>query len=272
MQAETLSGSLRLRRIYALILRQYYLVRGSSSKIIELFFWPLMNFIVWGYLSQYLMQTASTPLLAFGVLLAGGMFWEMLFRSQFAVVLGTLEELWSRNLAQLFIAPLRPMDYLIGMVLISLLRTTVIMLPCAIAVHYMFGFSLLTLGLPCLAFYFLQLMSGWWMGIMLSALLFRHGLTVEWMAWIVGFILLPLTGAYYPVSVLPVWLQPISWALPPTYVFEGMRSILQHGTFSTTLLWQSLGLNLLYLALACWGFTRAYAAARQHGSLLHGGE
>jgi ABC-2 type transport system permease protein len=260
------------RRIGALVLRQYYLLRGSLSKIVELFFWPMLNFIIWGYLSRYLNQQQSSPLLAFGVLLAGGMLWEMVIRSQFAAVLGTMEELWSRNLAQLFIAPIRPLEYAMGMVIVSLLRTTVIMVPCAVAVDMIFGFSLLDLGWQCVAFYAMQLMTGWWVGLFLSALLFRYGLAVEWMAWMAGFILLPFTGAYYPITVLPEWLQYFSALLPPTYVFEGMRLILNHQSFDGLLLVKSLILNLVYLGAACYAFVRAYESARDHGSLLHGGE
>jgi len=260
------------RRIGALILRQYYLLRSSHSKIIELFFWPMLNFIMWGYTSRYLYQQQITPLMAFGVLLAGGMLWEMLIRSQFAAVQGTMEELWSRNLAQLFIAPLRPTEYAIGMMIVSFLRTVIIFIPCTLMVYWMFDFSLLSLGWACAAFYAMQLMTGWWVGMLLSGMLFRHGLAVEWVAWMAGFILLPLTGAYYPVTVLPEWLQYIAWLLPPTYVFEGMRTILNHGEFSSLLLLKSFALNAVYLALSCLYFIRAYDGAREHGSLLHGGE
>ncbi len=264
--------ALSCRRIGALVLRQYYLLRGSISKIVELFFWTLLNFIIWGYLNQYLQQAQVTPLMAFGVLLAGGMLWEMVIRSQFAMMIGTMEELWSRNLAQLFIAPMRPMEYALGMIFISFLRTTVTMVPCAIVVDVLFGFNLLDLGWQCLAFYAMQLMTGWWVGMLLSAMLFRYGLAVEWMAWMAGFILLPFTGAYYPVTVLPEWLQYVSQLLPPTYVFEGMRQILNQHSFDAVLLWKSIALNVLYLALSCWLFVRAYNGARQHGTLLHGGE
>ncbi len=261
-----------LRRIYALVLRQYFVLRSSVSKIVELFFWPMLNFLIWGYLSQYLHQNQASPLLAFGVLLAGGMLWEMVIRSQFAAVLGTMEELWARNLAQLFIAPLRPLEYALAMILVSFLRTSVIMIPCAVVVDWMFGFSLWSLGWQCLAFYFMQLMTGWWLGLMLSAMLFRYGLAVEWMAWMAGFILLPFTGAYYPVTVLPQWLQPLAYILPPTYVFEGMRAILNQQVFDAALLWKSLALNVAYLALACFIFIRACEGARRHGTLLHSGE
>jgi ABC-2 type transport system permease protein len=198
--------------------------------------------------------------------------WEITFRSQYAIMLGTLEELWSRNMAQLFSTPLRPGEYLIGMVIFRFLRTTLIIALCALFVRVAFGFSVFDLGWALLAFYFLLLMTGWWTGIMLCGLLFRYGLTVEWMVWMAAFILQPLAGVFYPVTVLPVWLQPVSWMLPPTYAFEGMRAVLQQGVVRYDLLLASLALNLIYLALACWLFLRAFERARQHGSLLNGSE
>jgi ABC-2 type transport system permease protein len=262
----------RFHRVLALLLRQYYLLRGSLVRTVEMFFWPVINLLVWGFLSRYLTQQPSSPTMIFVSLLAGAILWEVLLRSQFAVMMGTLEEMWSRNLAQLFIAPLRANDFLIAMMASGFLRTFMILGLCGLLAWGMFDFAIFDLSWNLLAFYGILLMTGWWCGIILSGLLLRYGLAVEWLAWMSGFLLQPLTAVFYPVSVLPNWLQPVAWALPPTYAFEGMRAVMQHGVMPMELLWQGFGLNLLYLLFACWFFHRAFDGARKHATFLQSGE
>jgi ABC-2 type transport system permease protein len=260
------------RRIAGLIRRHYYLLLGSKARLVELFYWPILNLLTWGYLNKFMYQAQATPLLAFGALLGGALLWEVTIRSQIGVMFGTIEEMWSRNLMQLFVSPLTPIEFLAATTLISLIRTTLAMLPCMVMVMMVFDFSIFSLGWAFGAFYALQLMTGWWMGILMAATLLRFGLGVEWLIWMGTWLLAPFTGAYYPVAVLPEWLQHFSWLLPPTYVFEGMRAILNHQALDSALLIKGLLLNLLYLG-ASWGiFLYAFNATRRHGGLMHSGE
>ncbi|MEJ0062945.1 MAG: ABC transporter permease [Alphaproteobacteria bacterium] len=260
------------RRILGMVLRHYYLLRGSIPRLVEWFYWPMLNILMWGYLNKFLYLSRATPLLTFGILLGGAMLWEIVIRGQMGAMKVTFEEMWSRNLTQLFVSPLSPSEFLVSLVVISFLSTTVALIPCTIAASWVFGFSIFDLGWQLGAFYFMQLMTGWWMAALMAALLVRYGLGMEWIVWMSIWILAPITGCYYPVTVLPEWLQHISWLLPPTYIFEGMRQILNHQTFDAMLLLKSLGLNILYLAGSCGIFLYAFDAARRHGSLLQAGE
>lgn len=269
---ETANHSHSAGRIAAFVLRHYYLLRGSRSRLLGMIYWPAVNLVTWGYLNQYLFRHQASPVVGFGVLLAGALLWEMVQRSQVSVMFGTIEEMWARNLMQLFVSPLTLAEFLAGSVIVSFLFTSCAMLVCAVLVLTIFDFALFDLGWPFLAFYFMQLMTGWWVGMLLSAMLIRFGLGVEWLAWMAGVIIIPLAGAYYPVSVLPGWVQHISRLLPPTYIFEGMRQILQQQHFDSALLIKSFLLNLLYLAAAGAVFMIAFNSARRCGSLMQSGE
>jgi ABC-2 type transport system permease protein len=83
---------------------------------------------------------------------------------------------------------------------------------------------------------------------------------------------MPLTCVYYQVATLPVWLQHVSWALPPTYVFEGMRALVIDHEIRSDLMAQALGLNALYFAGAVMAFLQLLKSARRHGSLMQSGE
>lgn len=272
MSPEPANNGNSYRRIAGLIRRHYYLLLGSKARLVELFYWPILNLLTWGYLNKFMYQAQATPLLAFGALLGGALLWEVTIRSQIGVMFGTIEEMWSRNLMQLFVSPLTPIEFLAATTLISFIRTTLAMLPCMVMVLVVFDFSIFNLGWAFGAFYALQLMTGWWMGILMAATLLRFGLGVEWLIWMGTWLLAPFTGAYYPVTVLPEWLQHIAWLLPPTYVFEGMRAILNHQTLDSVLLIKGLVLNVLYLGAAWSIFLYAFNATRRHGGLMHSGE
>jgi ABC-2 type transport system permease protein len=146
------------------------------------------------------------------------------------------------------------------------------MIPVAFAAYAIFGFNLLDLGLPLVAFFAVLVLTSWSLGLISAGVILRYGLGAEELAWSLAFLLLPLCCVYYPVSVLPDWLQPVALALPPTHVFEGMRSILLHNTFDVTQLWWAMGLNAIYIVAGYLTFRWFLASARVNGTLVQLGE
>ena len=266
---EALSAfGLRRRRLLGLLQRHTFLLLGSWPRFIELLYWPTLNMLVWGFLNIYLGQQRSSAVAIGSVVLGGALMWEILLRSQFSLLVPFFEELWSRNLGHIFVSPLSPLEYVFGLVILSLLRTVIAMTPALILAEWCFGLWLPGLGLPFVAFYFNLALTGWWCGLLLVALILRYGLAAEWLAWMAAFALSPVVAVYYPVSILPAWLQPVSWALPPTYVFEGMRAILDHHEARLDYLLIALALNLAYTALAAVVFLRVFERTRRDAGLL----
>jgi len=260
------------RRIRALVLRYTYLLRSSGIRLIELIYWPFLQMLTWGFLQKYLAETASPLAQGAGVLIGGILLWDILFRTKISFSTTFIEEMWSRNLGNLLTSPLRPGELVAALSVWSVLRLLISMVPVAIAAYYIFGFNLLDLGLALVAFFALLVMTSWSLGLLAAGVILRYGLGAEELAWSLAFILLPLSCVYYPVAVLPDWLQPVALALPPTHVFEGMRSILLHGTFSANELWWALGLNAVYFLLGYFAFRWFLQSARVNGTLLQLGE
>jgi ABC-2 type transport system permease protein len=188
--------------------------------------------------------------------------WDILFRGQLGFSVSFLEEMWSRNLANLMISPLRPIEFVVALMVMSLVR---------LAIAF-FGFNLYGLGLALAAFFANLILTSWAVGIFVSGLVMRNGLGAESFAWTIMFLLMPLACVYYPVAVLPGWLQWVALALPPTYVFEGMRSLLIEHMFRADLMWRALALNALWFGTGAFAFLRLLDASRRHGSLLQAGE
>lgn len=263
---------LSLRRIGAMVLRYLYLLRGSGPRILELFYWPTVQLVLWGFISQFFVTHSAWLAQASGLLLAAVLLWDVLFRGQLGVSLGFFEELYSRNLGHLFVSPLRPYELICALLAISFIRTLIGVGAAALLAIPLFDFSIFSLGAALLAFFFNLLVMGWAIGLMVSALVLRYGLGAESLAWVAIFALAPVSGIYYPVSVLPEWLQVVAWVLPSSHVFEGMRAVMIEQRFSAAHLWAAVGLNAAYLAAGAGLFLYAFKVARRQGSLLHSGE
>jgi ABC-2 type transport system permease protein len=260
------------RRIGAMVLRHLYVLRGSWPRLIELAYWPTMQMIIWGFMSQFLATNSSWVAGAFGVLLAAVLLWDVLFRGQISFSITFLEEMWSRNLGNLFVSPLTPLEHVLSMMTMSLIRTLLGLTPAVLLAIPLYHYSIFTLGLPLIAFFANLMIFSWAIGLFVTSLILRYGLGAENLAWVVVFALAPVSAVYYPIAVLPQWLQAVGWSLPSTYVFEGMRGVLFHDAFDLALLAGALALNAGYVALGMAAYLLAFRRARERGALLQIGE
>jgi ABC-2 type transport system permease protein len=263
---------LSARRLYAMVLRYWYVLRGSWPRLVEIAYWPTVQMVLWGFTAHFIGSQTSNAAKAAGLFLGAVLLWDILFRSQLGVTLVCLEELYARNLPQLFMTPLRPWEYVGGLLLISLLRTLFGVGVAVTLAWVFFDYGLWTMGLQVIAFFVLLVSFGWALGIAMTAMLLRFGLGVEGIAWGGMFLLAPFSGVYYPISTLPALLRPIAWLLPSSHVFEGMRAAIWHHTLAVDHLLIASGQCLLYLVLAWVLFHRLFVQVRHRGTLLSQGE
>ncbi len=261
-----------VRRIYAMILRYSYLLVSSWPRLLELIYWPTLQLITWGFLQAYITENSGPLARTGGALLGAVILWDILFRGQLGFSISFLEEMWARNIGNLFMSPLKPIEFLIALMAMGVIRLVIGVVPMTFLAIAFFGFNIYGLGLPLVAFFCNLIFTSWAMGIIVSGIVLRNGLGAETLAWTLMFLMLPLVCVYYPVSVLPGWLQTIAWALPPTYVFEGMRSLLADHVFRADLMIQALLMNGLLLAGSFAIFMMLLNGARRNGSLLQTGE
>ena len=265
-----MSGS--ANRIYALVLRHIHIWRSSIMRIVDSIYWPAVQMVTWGFMTQFLSGQTSYVGQAFGVLLSGLMLWEVVVRGNLSLSIAFLEEMWSRNLGHLFVSPIRSWELATGIIVVAILRTLLGMIPVSLMAWAFFGYSIYTLGLPLLAFFVILQMFSWSIGLMMSGLIMRVGQSAETFAWAAVFILLPLSGVYYPITVLPNWMQVIAHLIPTSYVFEGMRTILRDHAVDWHLLAVAAGLSVVYLVVGFQVFLWFFRSSRRHGSLLTQGE
>jgi ABC-2 type transport system permease protein len=260
------------RRISAMMLRHWYLLRSSWPRLLDLIYWPTVQMVTWGFLQYYIATNAGFFARAGGTFIGAVLLWDILFRGQLGFSISFLEEMYSRNLGNIMMSPLRPFEFIIALMVISVVRLSLGAVPVTFLAIAFFGFNLYAFGLALVAFFFNLMLTSWAIGIFVSGLILRNGMGAENLAWSIMFLFMPLTCVYYPVATLPNWLQPVAWLLPPTYVFEGMRTLVIDKVFRPDLMLDALALNTLLFAAGVFGFLQLLRSARRQGSLMQSGE
>ena len=261
-----------VRRIGAMMLRHWYLLRSSWPRLLDLVYWPTVQMVTWGFLQYYVATNAGFFARAGGTFIGAVLLWDILFRGQIGFSVSFLEEMWSRNIGNLMMSPLRPFEFVAALMVVSIVRLSIGAVPVTFLAIAFFGFNLYALGFALVAFFFNLMLTSWAIGVLVSGLILRNGMGAENLAWSIMFLFMPLTCVYYPVTTLPIWLQPVAWALPPTYVFEGMRTLLIHHVFRPDLMADALALNAVFFTAGAFAFLKLLQSARRNGSLMQTGE
>jgi ABC-2 type transport system permease protein len=263
---------MKIRRILSLMLRHFYLIKASLPRIVDLIYWPTVQIILWGFVSKFFTMHSSYFNNTAGIILSAAILYDFLFRSSISYNMLFLEEIWSRNLINLFVSPIKISEIVIALTCTALLRTMIGLVPAVLIAIPLFGISLLELGYPLILLLLSLYIFGITLGLLVTAGLVRFGPSFENIAWASLFFIAPIGCIYYPVEILPNWLQPIALALPLAHIFEETRSILITNTVHYTNIYYALMLNMIYLFLAICTFYYSFKTAKIKGSLINVGE
>ena len=267
---------MKLHRIFAIVMRHLYLYSRSYDRLTDSIYWPVMDIVVWGITSRWIMQSQNTiPNLAL-MILTGLVFWQIVWRANYEISVNLLEEFWNQNLVNLFSTPLHVSEWIAAVMTLGFIKMLFTAAVGIIAVWLMYALNIFTVGWMIIPFFALLLMSGWFMGFLGAAFIIYYGQRVQTLAWTMGFLFAPFSAVYYPLESLPRWVQSIAQWLPTTYVFEGMRAILFAGdsgvagingsnTILIEMLMKSLVLNIVYLTLSLMFFVFMFRKSREKG-------
>jgi ABC-2 type transport system permease protein len=252
-------------RIAAVVLRQFYLLRGSPARIVPLFGWVAVDIVLWGFITKYLNAVTASGLNFVPLLLGAVLLWDFFTRVMQGVTTAFFEDVWSRNFLNIFATPISITEYVGGLVLSSIATSSVGLLVMLLLASTVFGLSFFVYGIAFVPFLLVLFLFGIALGIFAIAVVLRMGPASEWLIWPVPALISPFVGVFYPLSMLPQWMQWIGYLMPPSYVFEGMRAILMGKPFSPEVLLWSMVLAILYIVLAGAFFSHVYRHAVRTG-------
>jgi ABC-2 type transport system permease protein len=257
--------ALRPRRVWAIVLRQAFLLRGSPARVLPLFAWVAIDIVLWGFITRYLNAVASPGFSFVPLLLGAVLLWDFFARVMQGVTMAFFEDVWSRNFLNVFATPITMVEYVSGLVLSSVLTSTIGLAVMLIIATLAFGWSFVAYGLAVVPALLILFLFGIALGILGCAIVLRLGPAAEWLIWPIPAVLSPFVGVFYPISTLPRWMQAVSWLLAPTHVFEAMRTVAGGGAAS----WPTLGWGAVLasaaIVLSGWVFARVYRYAVRTG-------
>lgn len=261
-------ASFNIGRMSGLLLRQLYLYRRSAIRSLEIVYWPVLDLLLWGFLSVYVARLRGGGALAIAYLLGALILWDIFFRVQQAISVSFLEDIWTRNLVNVFVSPVSTAEFLGATMILGMMKVAVIALLMSAIAWALYAFNIFPFALGLLPFAANLILSAWGMGIITTALILRYGQGAEVLAWAVAFLFQPFSAVFYPVTILPAALQRIAWALPTTYAFEGMRAVLSGRPVPWGDVAGALGLNAVLFGIAAGVFARVMWVARELGLLM----
>jgi ABC-2 type transport system permease protein len=253
------------RRIAAVVLRQFYLMRGSLSRVLPLFAWVAIDMVLWGFISRYLNSVTASGINFVPTFLGAVLLWDFFVRVMQGVTMAFFEDVWTRNFLNIFSTPLSISEYVTGLVVCSVASSAIGLLVMLTLATLVFGLSFLTYGIMIVPFLAVLFLFGIALGIVACAMVLRLGPAAEWFVWPIPAVLSPFAGVFYPLSTLPSWMRAIGRLLPPSYVFDGMRAIVAgHHASGAGLAWGG-SLAALYILAAGAFFKRVHRQAVRSG-------
>lgn len=255
------------RIVRALVLKYGFVCSRNTFRALDVFFWPLMDLLVWGFVMVYMMKVGNTVPTTVTFLIAAVILWNVLYRAQQVVSVSFLDDLWSRNLLNIFAAPIKPVEYVGAAYLMGFVQSAIVVtLLGSLAIPF-YGINVFSMGLTFGLLFVNLLVMGWSMGLLVTGFIFRWGPPAEALAWAVPFLIQPVSAVFYPVSVLPQWLQPVAFCVPASHVFEGMRQMISSGHIDPQHLYWAIAFNVLYMTISAYAFTFFFEQARRRGFL-----
>ncbi len=259
-------------RIGGLLSRHLYLYQRSVARLLEIFYWPFLDLVVWGFITIYLAKQGNEIHGAVTFFLGALILWDVLFRAQQGIALSFLEEMWARNLMNLFASPLTVGEYLMATMVMSILKVMAVGSLMMFFALFVYSYDIFAIGVALIPFIFNLLLSGWIIGVLTTSIIMRFGQQAEVLAWGMVFLFQPISCVFYPMDVLPEVLQKVAWMVPPSHVFEGMRQVLLSHEFPGVHLMWATGLNAFFLVVMILWFYHTFNICKERGMLVRVGE
>ena len=263
---------MNFNKIFALSLRHIYLIKSSFPRILDLIYWPTIQILLWGFISKFFTLSSSFFENTVGIILSAAILYDFLFRASISYNMMFLEEIWSRNFTNLFIAPIKLSEIIAALTFTAILRTLIGFIPAVLLAIPFFGVSIFKLGTPLVFLLITLYIFGVTLGLLVTSGLIRYGPSFENIAWASLFFLAPLGCIYYPIEILPEWLQIIAKFLPLVHIFEEMRNILIYDTVNYLQISKAILISFVYFIFGIIIFYLSYNGAKNRGTLINMGE
>jgi len=256
---------MKFHRIIAIILRFLFHFRHSLDKILDNFYWPAVDLVLWGLTGFYFTSLAPNASIVHVAIVSAIIFWFIIYRGQYEISGNVLEDIWNKNLVNIFVSPLTFSEWVTAFLLLGVVKAILSFSFGSLLAFLLYRVNIFSFGFLLLPFLLLLIMNGWWIGFFVSGLILRYTTRVQAFAWTLVWAISPFAALYYPVSILPDWAQVVARFVPASHIFEGVREVVSTGRLDPMKLLWSFLLNCLYLVLALLFLRQSFRAILRKG-------
>ncbi len=253
------------RRIYAMLLRHTYQFRRSYDRIFDSFYWIALDLMIWGITGVFLATLSPDNNKIVYMIISGVILWNVTYRTQIDINVSLLEELWNKNLINIFVSPLTFKEWITSLVILGMTKAIITVIFGSILAYFFYNVNILIYSFHLIVFVLLLMMSGWWIGFFISSLLLQYGTRIQTLGWSFVWVMGPFAAIYYPLSTLPVWAQQVAKVIPMSYVFEESRNVLFNNQINYANLVISFVLNLIFIGIGIFLLNRSFTKILQKG-------
>lgn len=256
---------MKWHRVWAVVLRHAYNFRHNFDRVVDSFYWPSLDIVVWGLTISAMEKQGLAGFNQVFMIIVASVLWFIMWRGQGEITVNLLEELWSENLTNLFASPLRVIEWMVGLCIIGLIKLSMTITLTSILAFGLYRTNILDVGFWLIPFSIVLTLFSWSFGFLTAGLFLRKGTDVQTLAWSGAFLLMPFSAVYYPLNSLPQWVQTVASFLPTTYIFEAMRAFVQTGASPQDAVIKALLLDVVYVFLGVLFFMKSFASAKEKG-------
>src|SRR5215831_15017352 len=166
---------MKFSRLGAILLRQFYLYRGSAARAIPLFAWVAIDMMLLGFMTKFLGSITQSRYQFVPALLGAVLFWDFTSRVMQGVTISFFEDVWSRNFLNIFASPITVPEYVTALMISSVATSLIGVAVMVIISTLAFGLSFTVYGAMLIPFIFVLLLFGMALGISAVALVLRMG-------------------------------------------------------------------------------------------------
>ena len=238
------------RRVGALLLRYMLLVRRDPSRVVDMFYWPLVDIVMWGLLTYFVARIGATLPNAIALFLGAAILWNVFFRAAQDVSVSFMDDVWARSLVTIFASELTFAEFGVAIALVAAIKVVIALAAMAVTAWLLYAFDVFTLGWALLPFAANLVVFGWTLGLVSLAIIVRFGGRWAILSWSLPFLVMPVSSVFWPEAVLPPALRAVARAVPANHVFEGMRAVVTEGRLIGDRVLLATVENVVYLAAA----------------------
>lgn len=255
---------LHTRRVFAMVMRYWFYLRHSYDRLADMFYWPLIDLLLWGLTSQY-MRTQNPDSNIMMLVVTGLLFWIIVWRGQYEITVNFLSELWDKNLVNIFVAPLQFKEWLAAVFVVGVTKMSISITFASIVSYFLYQVNIFTFGWYIIPFTLVLLVMGWAVGMLVASIILQYGTKAQTLAWCAVMVVSPFSAIFYPLSILPTWAQQVAKLVPASYVFENARTLVSGGQVNFSELLLAFGLDVVYFVVAFWLISRSFTKAKDRG-------